>query len=377
MSMESDLFRKFRPDYDRMEEYGFIPGEGGYRYIRNFLDEEFRAEIFIPDEEPWNSEHIKAKVIETDTGMEYLPIRNPDQAGVFVSEVRTAYLDILEEIAENCFISMPFAGNQANRIALSVLKNYGDHPDYPWESYPDYAVFRNPANQKWYALVAEVGYNKLRKKENSTEKKSSSKLAEIINVKVSPEKVEQLVQKEGIYTAYHMNKKNWITVTLDDKLSDREILDLLEESHAFTEKKGTGKRTKEIHTWVVPAHPKYYDIVGAFEQTDVIQWKQSSKVHVGDIIYMYVGAPYSAILYKCRALKTDIPYTKGNTDINITTVMEIKRLETYDKTWMTLNIMRSEYGVNTVRGPRSMPEAIEKRLDELYQNTKTEGSEKL
>ena len=34
-----------------------------------------------------------------------------------------------------------------------------------------------------------------------------------------------------------MNKKYWITVILDETLSDKEIMELIEESHSFTVKK--------------------------------------------------------------------------------------------------------------------------------------------
>ena len=33
---------------------------------------------------------------------------------------------------------------------------------------------------------------------------------------------------------YHMNKQHWITIVLDDTVSDSIIMNLIEESHQFT-----------------------------------------------------------------------------------------------------------------------------------------------
>ena len=58
---------------------------------------------------------------------------------------------------------------------------------------------------------------------------------EIINVKLNEEKIKKLLKQKGFYQAYHMNKKNWISIILDNTLSDDEIMSYIEESHRFTE----------------------------------------------------------------------------------------------------------------------------------------------
>ena len=58
---------------------------------------------------------------------------------------------------------------------------------------------------------------------------------EIINVKLNEEKIKKLLKQKGFYQAYHMNKKNWISIILDNTLSDDEIMTYIEESHRFTE----------------------------------------------------------------------------------------------------------------------------------------------
>ena len=54
---------------------------------------------------------------------------------------------------------------------------------------------------------------------------------EIMNVKLDPEEILTLLNHEGFYKAYHMNKKYWITFLLDDTLNDEIIMDLINKSY--------------------------------------------------------------------------------------------------------------------------------------------------
>ncbi|MEG1929322.1 MAG: hypothetical protein RR090_12030, partial [Niameybacter sp.] len=58
--------------------------------------------------------------------------------------------------------------------------------------------------------------------------------------------------------------------------------------------------------WVTICNPKKYDVIGAFKQLDVIEWKQSTNVEVGDVVYIYISAPYKEIKYKCKVTKVDL-----------------------------------------------------------------------
>ena len=53
-------------------------------------------------------------------------------------------------------------------------------------------------------------------------------------------------------------------------------------------------------SWIVPCNLAYYDVAGAFANLPCVTWKQTRKVCVGDIVYIYVGKPISAIKYKAR-----------------------------------------------------------------------------
>ena len=47
------------------------------------------------------------------------------------------------------------------RIFRYVKKKYGVEPDYPLPTAPSFPVLRHTDNRKWFALIMEVGYDKL------------------------------------------------------------------------------------------------------------------------------------------------------------------------------------------------------------------------
>lgn len=67
--------------------------------------------------------------------------------------------------------------------------------------------------------------------------------------------------------------------------------------------------------WVIPANPKLYDIVSAFEKLDVIEWSQSTNTSVGDTVYIYVGEKYKAIMYKCEVVGADLYGNRSEDDL--------------------------------------------------------------
>ena len=41
--------------------------------------------------------------------------------------------------------------------------------------------------------------------------------------------------------------------------------------------------------WIVPANPKYFDIVHAFGDAGEIDWKQGRGIKAGDTVFIYAG----------------------------------------------------------------------------------------
>lgn len=113
---------------------------------------------------------------------------------------------------------------------------YGTLPDYPFENDFETAVVRHTDNRKWYALAMNVSRSKFC--EDSDER------VDVVNLKVSLEQFGALDAFGGIYPAYHMNKRYWISVILDDVPDDlvRRLTDI---SYEATHSRKKARRVNE------------------------------------------------------------------------------------------------------------------------------------
>ena len=75
----------------------------------------------------------------------------------------------------------------------------------------------------------------------------SNTWVEVINLKLDKNEIPELIKKDGIFPAWHMNKKYWVSITLDDTLSDEEVMEYINISHNFAIQK-TKKKYHKITT---------------------------------------------------------------------------------------------------------------------------------
>ena len=242
------------------------------------------------------------------------------------------------------------------KIFAYIKKKYKVSPEYPWQKYDGNAVFRHRDNKKWFALVMSVGREKLGLAGEGD--------VDGINLKIDDMVLKDtLVGGKGIFPAYHMNKEHWITVLLDGTVDEDKLHDLIQISFEATASKKKKEKIRLPKEWLIPANPKFYDIVHAFDHEEIINWKQSSSVKVGDTLFMYAAAPVSAILSKCKAVEVDIPYNYQDKNLTITTVMKIRLLGRYDPERFTFQRLKKDYGIYAVRGPRGIPNSLSHELN--------------
>ncbi len=141
--------------------------------------------------------------------------------------------------------------------------------------------------------------------------------------------------------------------------TESQIKRLITGTGAAGSRKKSSRSPKE---WLVPANPKYYDIVHAFDDTDEIEWKQGAGIICDDIVYMYVGSPVSAIMYKCIVTETDIPYDFEDENLKITALMKIRLLKRYEPEEFTFEKLKEVYGIYAVRGPIGIPGKLSEAL---------------
>ena len=237
-----------------------------------------------------------------------------------------------------------------------IRKKYKVLPEYPWQNGHSSTVFRHSDNRKWFALVMEVQRDRLGL--------AGSDPVDIVNLKIDDMFFrDKIIREDGILPAYHMNKMHWVTVLLDGTVPEQKVFDLLDMSFMVTASAKKKEKLRPPKEWIIPSNPKYYDIVHAFDDTDEIEWKQGAGIKKGDIVFLYVGSPVSAVLYKCRVTETGIPYEYQDGKLTITGLMKIRLLKRYPPEQFTFDILKNEYGIFAVRGPRGIPYFLREALN--------------
>lgn len=237
-----------------------------------------------------------------------------------------------------------------------VKKKYGTKPEYLWERFPDYAVMRHGDNQKWYGIIMNIPYQKIDRSKNGQ--------VDILNVKLDDVLLlDMLIRQPGYYRGYHISRGNWLSVALDGTVELKAICGLIDTSYKVTASKQKKQQIRPPKEWLVPANPKFYDIEHAFDKTDTIDWKQGAGIKKGDTVFMYVGAPVSAILYKCKVTEIDIPYDYNAKGLTITKLMKIKLQKRYKPERFTFKVLNEDYGIFAVRGPRGVTHSLSNDLN--------------
>ena len=61
--------------------------------------------------------------------------------------------------------------------------------------------------------------------------------------------------------------------------------------------------------YVISCNLKQFDLISHFEQNKTIVWKQTKPCDFGDMVYVYIGRPYSRLFYKCKVIEANISKT--------------------------------------------------------------------
>ena len=221
-----DLFDKYRLKEETLLDFGFVQDGDSYSYSKEIMAGDFRLDVRISDG------GLDFQVIDLDTGDEYRQVKIPNMTGEFVGQVREACQEVLLDIRQHCFEETGFLYEQSQRLAAYAARTYQGQLEYLWEkssrkSSTHAGVFRHLDTKKWYGAFLTTDWSKF--------EKDRSGAIEVLNVK--SDLVAELIQEKGIYPAFHMNKKYWLSLPLDGTLSDRQVFDLLDISFDLTKKK--------------------------------------------------------------------------------------------------------------------------------------------
>ncbi|WP_247944093.1 MmcQ/YjbR family DNA-binding protein [Streptococcus oralis] len=216
-----EIFKSYQFNKEKAHAYGFVEKGEVWTYSCMILQGDFVMNVSVTDGK------LAFQVFDQETGDLYPQVHMESMRGTFVGSVREACLEILYQIRKACFDVQDFICPQTKRIMAQVQEKYGNQLEYLWEKSPDTAVLRHEGNQKWYAVLMRIPWDRL--------DKAREGLVEAVNLK--HDQVADLLSHKGIYPAFHMNKRYWISLALDDSLLDEEVLELIERSWNLIVKK--------------------------------------------------------------------------------------------------------------------------------------------
>lgn len=159
------------------------------------------------------------------------------------------------------------------QIFQYTKQQYGTEAEYPWMDRN--AVLRHSDNKKWYALIMEVGRDKLGLPGDTS--------VDILNIKCEPLLIGSLRMRPGFFPAYHMNKDRWISILLDDTIPEEELKSLIALSYTLTAPKQPVKKTPNEKVYQMRFAKIYPLLVAKAER------KGRTKAEVDEIICWLTG----------------------------------------------------------------------------------------
>lgn len=222
MSINS-IFKDKKVNISKLLPFGFEQSGENYIYRKIFSDSGFVQTVTVTADG-----EVFSDVIDPAFGEPYTLYLDENAEGAFVIGIRNSYEETLREIAEKCFEPDIFKSEQAKELISYIKATYGDKLEFLWEKFPDNAIFRRKDSQKWYGLMLPVSKRKLGIESDET--------VEIIVFRMDSEKSEALKDNKKYFPGYHMNKKSWCTVILDNSVPSREIYCRIDESYLLAAK---------------------------------------------------------------------------------------------------------------------------------------------
>ena len=216
------VFKNKRLNRTKLLQHGFAVDGENFTRRENFLSE-FTLTITVD-----GRGNVTTEIFDAD-GEPYTLHRVEGASGKFVGTVRAEHERILSELAAQCFDDEIFIGRQTLKLIEHIREHFDGAPEFLWEKYPNYAVFRRADSRKWYALIARVPKKYLQLDGDGE--------LEILNVRIEPAELDKIFDGQKYFRGWHMNKRSWLTVRLDDVLSDDELFARLEQSYRLASKK--------------------------------------------------------------------------------------------------------------------------------------------
>lgn len=140
-------------------------------------------------------------------------------------------------------------------------------------------------------------------------------------------------------------------------------------------------------SWIIPCNIKYFDLIEHFKSNNKVVWRNAFSIKKGDIVYIYLSAPYSEIRYRCNVIDDDV----SDEQLNANTYAIPKKTSNnyfskkikyvvlelsyeYPKGMMTLNTLR-DHGLGQVQIQARADRQVREFIQGITKKCEEEGEE--
>ena len=210
-------------DVEKMREFGFIRKDNSFVYEASMSNPQFKIVVEISKERKFS------KVIDRMENDEYELVDVKETSGNFVSKMKEELEMFLNELVNKCTKMDVFKQDQTKNVIGYIKEKYEADCEHLWEKFPENAIWRNQKNKKWFGALLVISESKLGLESN--------KITEILDLRYQKEEIKSIIDNEKVFSGYHMNKNNWITIRLDGSVELEEIYKLIDNSYFLSLKK--------------------------------------------------------------------------------------------------------------------------------------------
>ncbi len=218
------LFKDRLLNEERLLDYGFEQTGNEYVYHTPIAKGQMQLTIVVTKDN-----EVNTQIVDSESGEEYVMHLVDDAIGEFVGSIKEEYENILRRIESFCFDKDIFKSQQARKIIKYIREKYNDELEYLWEMFPKYAVWRRKDSRKWYGILLTIPKYKIGLEGND--------IIEILDLRIKSDELEEILDERRYFFGYHMNKKNWLTICLNETVPLEEICTRIDASYELAKKK--------------------------------------------------------------------------------------------------------------------------------------------
>lgn len=214
--MFSDLIKNKRLDLEKIKNV-LTQLDDHFIYEIDILNE-FKLSVFI-----YQNGRIDTTLIDKETNDEYT-LYKTNAKGNYVAKIRENIADIIKNLVDKYYIDDLFKSEVCIKLLDYIKDTYDVELEFLWKK-SDNFVLRENKHKKWFGAFMKIPKNKLGL--------NSEKMVDVLNVKVDD---TSIIDYTYIFPAYHMNKKYWVSILLEDGIDLEKVIKLIDRSYELIQK---------------------------------------------------------------------------------------------------------------------------------------------